>query len=185
MLYSVPVTAEQLRDFFEGLMVGFYHSPAAVVKDQCLSGEIVEKLEFVLELVYIPHNIVHFLDLVKVTRQLIMIYNNINEFCGIKVMTLSIRHFCDVDKSRCKIAQILTNTWWHSIVIGIIAIRVIYGCIELIVYAGRRTSDSNAGVETEDTLYDMGEDFGSIMKYVYDFHISEDLALTEWDNKRT
>ena len=68
MLYSVPVTTKQLHDYLEGMMIGFYHSPRAVVKSQCLKDDIVKKLEYALELTYIPHNIAHILDLVKVTR---------------------------------------------------------------------------------------------------------------------
>ena len=185
MLYSVPVTTKQLHDFLEGQMVGFYHSPRAVVKNQCLKEKIVNKLEYALELTYIPHNIAHILDLIKVTRQMVLIYQNVIEFCGIKVMILSMRHFCSVDEQRCSMSQLFTNIWWHTIVIGILSIRILYSMIEIIVYAGRRTSDSQAGEETENTLYDMGEDFGSILRYTLDYHVSEDLALNEWDNIRS
>ena len=145
MLYSVPVTVQQFHDFFEGNMVGFYHSPKAVVKNQCLEGEITTSIEYALEFIYIPHNIAHVLDLVKVTRQIVLIYNNIIEYCGIRVVTLSMRLFCGVNEDRCSFAQIFTNMWWHGPIIGVLSLRIFIACISLIVYAGRRSSDSNAG----------------------------------------
>ena len=90
-------------------------------------------------------------------------------------MISSMNTFCDIDPERCTIPVVLSNIWWHTPVISALSLRISIAFIEIMVFAGRRTSDGNAGKETEDTLYDIGEDFGSILRYILDFHLKSDI----------
>ena len=92
--------------------------------------------------------------------------------------------FCSVDSKRCTLAQILTNLWWHTAIIGILSVRIFVNMIELIVWGATRNEDSQAEIKTENNLYDIGEDVGSIIKYTLDFHTMETIKNNEWDNLR-
>ena len=184
MMYTVPQTVDQLRNFFSGLIIGFYHNPVAAVDQVCLNSKMLTKIEFLLAEIYMANNIFHFLDLWKITRESIKISRHINDKCGFQYMIKSMNHFCEVDHARCTFGQILTNLWWHTAIIGILAIRIIVNMIELIVWGAARDEDSQAEVKTENNLYDIGEDVGSIIKYTLDFHTMETIKNNEWDNMK-
>ena len=82
MMYTVPETVDQLRNFFSGLIIGFYHNPIAAVDQECLDSKILTKIEFLLAEIYMANNIFHFLDLWKVTRESIKVFTHMNDKCG-------------------------------------------------------------------------------------------------------
>merc|ERR1712166_923651 len=134
-----------------------------------------------LEYVYMPHNIVHFLDLFKFTNEVIVVGQNILSECGIKHMFLGLQQFCEVDPIRCSTPVILTNIYWKIGIILTLALRIFSNDIELIIYATDINEGPNAAQESADTLYDMGEDFGSILKYIIDFRLEMDTSRSEFD----
>ena len=86
MIYSVPLTVKQFRGFYGGFMSSFYHDPNMAINNKCMAGDFELGIEWVLEYVYMPHNIVHFLDLFKLTNELILISENIVSSCGFREM---------------------------------------------------------------------------------------------------
>ena len=77
---------------------------------------------------------------------------------------------------------ILSNVWWRIGIISVLAARIFSNDIELIIYADSKDEDSNAATESADTLYDMGEDFGAILKYIIDFRVEMDTTRSEFDS---
>ena len=84
---------------------------------------------------------------------------------------------------KCSPQNILTNAWWRMAVVLAQSTRVTYNIIEIIGYTidikedGReKSSQLTAG-----TLYDMGEDFGTIIRYILDFHEVEPIQIGDWD----
>ena len=51
----------------------------------------------------------------------------------------------------------------------------------MIVYASDKDTDPDAADESAETMYEMGEDFGTILKYVLDFHIEMNVERSEFD----
>mgnify|MGYP004561602297 FL=1 len=147
-----------------------------------MSGDFENGIEWVLEYIYIPHNIVHFLDLFKLTNELILISENIVNYCGTKEMFLGLKEFCDIDPERCSLPMVLTNTWWRMGIIIVLALRIFSNDIELIVYASEKDEDPDAASESAETMYEMGEDFGTILKYILDFRVTMDTKRSEFDN---
>ena len=66
-------------------------------------------------------------------------------------------------------------------IIAVLFLRIFSNDIELIIYASDKNEDANAPQESSDTLYEMGEDFGSILKYVIDFKSDMDTSRSEFD----
>ena len=67
-------------------------------------------------------------------------------------------------------------------IISVLFARIFSNDIELIMYADNKNEDSNAATESADTLYDMGEDFGAILKYIIDFRLEMDTTRSEFDS---
>ena len=67
-------------------------------------------------------------------------------------------------------------------IISVLFARIFSNDIELIIYASDKDDDANAATESADTLYDMGEDFGTILKYIIDFRIEMDTTRSEFDS---
>ena len=64
----------------------------------------------------------------------------------------------------------------------VLMLRIISNDIELIIYASDKDVDPEAANESAETMYEMGEDFGTILKYVLDFHITMDTTRSEFDS---
>ena len=113
MLYTVPQTIDQAKNFFAGFLIGFYHDNRMQISEKCLEDKFVNDVEFIYRLFYKQQNLIHILDvfkLPKVTNKVIM---NMAEECGYKNITLDIQKFCDIDPSRCTLAVLLSNLWWR------------------------------------------------------------------------
>ena len=154
-------------------MSSFFHDPQLSIDNKCMSGDFENGIEWVLEYIYIPHNIVHFLDLFKLTNELILISENIVNY--------GLKEFCDIDPERCSLPMVLTNTWWRMGIIIVLALRIFSNDIELIVYASEKDEDPDAASESAETMYEMGEDFGTILKYILDFRVTMDTKRSEFD----
>ena len=61
------------------------------VENQCLNEDIQTGIEWSVEYIYMPHNIVHFLDLFKFTNELVLIFQNVLAECGMKHMFLGLQ----------------------------------------------------------------------------------------------
>ena len=66
-------------------------------------------------------------------------------------------------------------------IIAVLFLRIFSNDIELIIYASDKNEDADAPQESSDTLYEMGEDFGSILKYIIDFKSDMDTSRSEFD----
>ncbi len=103
-----------------------------------MAGDFELGIEWVLEYVYMPHNIVHFLDLIKLTNELILIQENIVSSCGFREMFEGLTQFCEIDPRRCSIPVVLSNLWWRMGIITVLFIRIFSNDVELIVYASEK-----------------------------------------------
>lgn len=66
----------------------------------------------------------------------------------------------------------MTNTWWRSLVLMSQSMRATYNVVELIGYAVHKskTGQIMAAAKTASTLYDLGDDIGTMGRYIFDFH---------------
>ena len=181
MIYSVPKTIQQYKDFLKGFQGSFFHNDTLDVGNQCMTDDIQLGIEWSLEYIYKPHNFVHFLDLFKFTNELLLVFQNILSNCGIKHMFLGLTQFCETDPVRCSLPVILSNVWWRMGIIAVLAMRIFSNDIELIVYAAEKDEDPDAANESAETMQDMGEDFGTILKYIIDFRSDMDTTRSEFD----
>ena len=94
MIYTVPETAEHLKMFFRGYVVGFYHNPHAEVDHKCLNMTDYKDFGFILKLIYEKENLLHFLDIFKVAGKLTDLTESIFEYCGPKMIIEDVRDFC-------------------------------------------------------------------------------------------
>ena len=94
-------------------------------------------------------------------------------------MVKDLNVFCALDgldelhmNKRCTAQKLLTNLWWRLGIIGLLFMRIIVNCGQLIDYAAEKEKSGRiyAGIETANVLYDMGDDFGGITRYIVDFH---------------
>ena len=97
-------------------------------------------------------------------------------------MFVGIKMFCSTNPKSCTIPAILTNIWWRIGIITVLFMRIFTNCIELIIYAADKNEDPDASNESADTLYEAGEDFGTIMKYILDFRTNMDTTRSEFDS---
>ena len=118
MFYTVPETAFQIKELYTGFLVGFYHDPRALPSLECLDESVEGDLEYVLDMIYGYHNILHFLDAVKFTSKSANVISNTFEQCGYKKMINDVREFCEEDPKRCMAPAVMTNLWWRSAVIA-------------------------------------------------------------------
>ena len=181
MLYSVPETVAQFKNYFSGFMVGFYHNPNAKVSEQCLNVTDYRDFAFVLKMVYEKESILHFLDIFKFSGKLVQLIQSTFEFCGPKVMIEDIKNFCNLEKKRCTAPIMLTSAWSRMIVLTAQSSRVVVDTIRLAYYAYYRTSLSMAAESTADKIYDIADDLGSITRYTLDFHLPEEFEIGEFD----
>ena len=80
------------------------------------------------------------------------------------------------DKKRCKWNQILTNLWWKQPVIYAQSIRIVWNSIKIAWVTRKRETKFSDGMAAEQTsyrLYDMGDDFGSILRFTLDYRLPE------------
>ena len=96
-------------------------------------------------------------------------------------MFLGLSKFCEIDPKRCSIPVVLTNIWWRLGIIIVLFFRILTNDVELIVYASDKEVDPEAANESAETMYEMGEDFGTILKYILDFHVEMDTTRGEFD----
>ena len=96
-------------------------------------------------------------------------------------MFIGIKNFCKTNPKSCSIAAILSNIWWRIGIISVLFLRILSNFGELIYYASTKNEDSEASNESAETLYEAGEDFGTIMKYILDFRTNMDTTRSEFD----
>ena len=77
----------------------------------------------------------------------------------------------------------MTNTWWRSLVLLSQSLRVFYNMIEVVGYAYNKSKTGRimASARTASTLYDMGDDIGTMGRYIFDFHQVESIDIGDWD----
>ena len=151
---------------------------------------MTEQIKFILMMIYKPTNILHVLDLIKFTTKASEVLHHTFEYCGYKDSMHDLTVFCSLDGldemkdwKKCSPQIILTNIWWRQIVLYSQSIRIFYNIIEVINYAIKKpkTGQIVASLNTASTLYDMGEDFGTMARYVTDFHLVEKIDYGDWD----
>jgi hypothetical protein len=123
----------------------------------------------------------HFLDIFRFSAKSSNLIKSTFEECGPKAVIEDIRLFCSVDKKRCTWPIILTNAWWRTVVIFVQSFRILVNFIHLGWYAHKRSSMSNASELTTSRLYDIGDDMGSISRFILDFRTDEEFEQSEWD----
>ena len=75
----------------------------------------------------------------------------------------------------------MTNWWRRPIVIGAQSLRIFVDFIRVSWFAIKRDTRPLSSEDTSDKLYDIGDDIGSILRYVVDFKIDEDIDIGEFD----
>ena len=129
------------------------------------------------------NNILHFMDIFKVPLSGITLVQHVSSECGYRQIMHDITIFCDNDLSRCTTQTLLSNFYWRAPIIALQSFRVFVNWLQLAVY----TSKKNQGVEEavewmQDTMFDMGEDLGSISNFILDFHLEQGIHKSEWDH---
>ena len=119
----------------QGFSSSFFHNDTMDLSNECLNDDVRVGIEWSLEYIYLPHNIVHFLDLFKFTNEFIIIINNVWTNCGFKTMFTGLTNFCETDPVRCSLPVIITNVWWRMGIIAVLMLRIFSNDIELIIYA--------------------------------------------------
>mmetsp|Transcript_12977 Transcript_12977/g.21945 ORF Transcript_12977/g.21945 Transcript_12977/m.21945 type:complete len:186 (-) Transcript_12977:155-712(-) len=182
MVFSVPDTIEQVKGLYTGFLIGMYHNPDVELSKKCLDRSQEDKVKYVLDMIYNYHNILHFIDAIKMTEKAGNLIQSIFEDCGYNQMSIDIKQFCKFDEDRCKTSTLLTNVWWRLFVIGAQSLRVTIDSFELIYYAidKEKLKGKRASMDTAMKLFDIGDDLGSIFRYILDFHVDEDLVLGEF-----
>ena len=181
MLYSVNETVDQMQNFFEGVMVGFYHNPHAKVNEMCLSEVDHKEFAFIMKMIYEGETLLHFLDIFKLAGKVVALVHSSFEYCGPKHIIMDVRDFCLVEEKRCTAPIMLTNMWRRMIVIGAQMMRVTVDSIKIIYWAFIRESQVDATHWTSSKLYDIGDDLGSISRYIFDFRVKEEFEIGEFD----
>ena len=97
-------------------------------------------------------------------------------------MFLGLKRFCTTHSKKCTIPSILSNIWWRIGIIEVLKLRILTNFIELIMYAADKNEDPNASTESAETLYEAGEDFGTILRYMIDFRVPMDTTRGEFDS---
>ena len=155
-----------------------------------MGAHMTEQAEFVLRVVYQPINILHVLDLIKFTEKTSELIHHTFEYCGFKDTVRDLTVFCALDGfdethvwKKCSPQQILTNFWWRVAVLLSQSTRILYNIGQIIGYAIdiKTTGQVMAAAHTASTLYDMGDDFGTMARYILDFHQVERIDIGDWD----
>ena len=138
-----------------------------------------------------PTNIFHVLDLIKFTSKTSEVIHHTFEYCGYRDSMHDLSVFCSLDGldelkdwKKCSPQTILTNIWWRQPVLYSQLLRVQYNIIEVIKYAINKpvTGQIVASIMTASTLYDMGDDIGTMARYILDFHLVEKIEMDDdWD----
>ena len=125
----------------------------------------------------------HFLDLFKFTTVMAQVIQDIFENCGYQQMVVDLENYCKIGDV-CHPSLILTNLWWRSPVITFTTLRILINIIEIITYVGERDINGLSVMNelTTSKLYDIGNDFGNITRYISDFHLESVLKRGEFDS---
>ena len=123
----------------------------------------------------------HFLDIVKFTQKLTRVIQNTFENCGYKSIIADVRDFCHTDEKRCHVPQLLTNWWQRPVIIGAQSVRILVDLLRVSWFAIKRESRPLSSEDTSDKLYDIGDDMGSILRYVVDYKRDEEITIGEFD----
>lgn len=152
--------------------------------------DMTEQIKYALMLIYKPVNLLHVLDLIKFTQKTSEAIHHTFEYCGYKDMMHDLTVFCSLegldemnDWKKCSPQVLMTNAWWRSLVLMSQSTRVFYNITEIIGYAinKSKTGQIMASVYTASTLYDMGDDIGTMVRYILDFHQVESIDIGDWD----
>lgn len=103
---------------------------------------MTEQIKFILMMIYKPTNILHVLDLLKLTTKTSEVIHHTFEYCGYKDAMHDLTVFCALDGldemkdwKKCSPQIILTNIWWRQLVLYSQSARVFYNTVEVIDYA--------------------------------------------------
>lgn len=147
-------------------------------------------MQYILMVVYQPANILHVLDLIKFTKKSSEVIHHTFEYCGYKDTMHDLNVFCSLEGlddekewKKCSASKIMTNLWWRQLVLYSHAGRIMYNIGLIIYYAleKEKTGQIMAAVYTGSTLYDMGEDFGTVARYSLDFNQVKSIEITDYD----
>ena len=190
LVYTVAQTLHQIQNFLAGFQVGIYHDRSRTLSHKCMGIDMTEHIKFILMIVLKPTNILHLLDLIKFTGKSSEVIHHTFEYCGYKDTMHDLTVFCSLDGldelkdwKKCSPQTILTNIWWRQPVLFSQFIRVQYNLVEVIQYAlnKKQTGQMVASQKTASTLFDMGDDIGTMARYILDFHLVEKIDIGDWD----
>ena len=121
LVYNVAQTLDQFKNFVAGFMVGFYHDQRKKVSDKCMSIDMADHVRFILMIIYKPTNLLHALDVIKLTGKTSEVIHHTFEYCGYKDTLRDVTVFCSLegldemkDWKKCSPQTILTNLWWRQ-----------------------------------------------------------------------
>ena len=98
LLYSVPDTIFHQRNLYQGFLVGWYHDPNIKISDKCLENDrIVDDFAYIMKMVFMEQNLLHVLELIKLTEKTVLVLRDTFEYCGYKQIILDLREFCSID----------------------------------------------------------------------------------------
>jgi hypothetical protein len=145
-----------------------------------LAGQTEKDIVFILDF-FFKEGIPKYLDIIHMTFKSRDVLENSFEYCGFKQVVEDSRIFCTTDKNRCKWNQLLTNVWWKQPVIYAEMVRIALNSFKIVWTTRKRDEREAAAEDVSYKLYDVGDDFGSILRFSLDYRVPQTFDHGDWD----